>query len=498
MSHKNRMQDNTLLSCIRREFWRGVGSIWNLVHLMYTSLLVWGTFGIVHVYADPFPPTLINGAAHFAPVAWPNEPADIKTCGFSCGDWKPYTRFQAGITDPRTQDPSNGGTAPQNYVNISSSCVDKAYPSVYYNLYKHPTDAAQDVLFFRWRVEQIANNYATGPSAGNYSTSDPWSSALWTVLFDIDGSGYRTLAAHLNGSSGSPSASIDMLAGIWGNIPTQSIDYLNDPNIKLIAHNPTAFTSGTQILNYHNSLSPDTSWPAGSTASGTTYDYGTTRSRVVTSSPCNEYFVDYQIPIRMLDASSSGPNATLNGPKITRSTPISMLFCTANSLNNPFQKDCALNRGWIADASKPAPFGDNISFDQTAPYSQPIVSSVTASPPNTCPGHYTLQAKVQDTLYVDASGNVKPSVKQVQFFYWLDADGDGTTAGDTGSAWTLAAPATLKPGSLNLWTASWDATGLPKGKYLIGVQAVDDKALHDDGVADSPIENRTFHTWLAV
>ena len=51
------------------------------------------------------------------------------------------------------------------------------------------------------------------------------------------------------------------------------------------------------------------------------------------------------------------------GPKITRSTPISMLFCTANSLNNPFQKDCALNRAWQADAMAPGPFGDFISFD---------------------------------------------------------------------------------------------------------------------------------------
>lgn len=444
-------------------------------------------------HADPYPPTTANGAAHFAPVAWPNEPADITTCGISCGDWKPYTRFQSGVTDPRTQDPSNGGTAPQNYVNISSSCIDKSYPSVYYNLYKHPTDSTLDVLFFRWRVEQIANNYATGPSAGNYSSSDPWSSALWTVLFDIDGSGYRTLAAHLNGSSGAPATPIDMLAGIWGNIPTQSIDYLNDPNIKLIAHNPTAFTTpGGGIYNYQNTNTPVATWPAGSTAAGTTYDYGTSRSRVVSSSPCNEYFVDYQIPIRMLDASATGLNPALNGPKITRSTPISMLFCTANSLNNPFQKDCALNRGWAADAAKPAPFGDYISFDQTAPYAQPIVSSVTATPPNTCPGSYALQAKVQDTLYVDSSGNVKPSVKQVQFFYWLDKDGDGTTAGDTGSAWTLAATGTLKAGTMNTWTASWDASGLPKGKYLIGVQAVDDKTLHDDGVPDSPVDNRTF------
>ncbi|OGS97888.1 MAG: hypothetical protein A3H99_12650 [Gallionellales bacterium RIFCSPLOWO2_02_FULL_59_110] len=456
-------------------------------------------FAIPQAVGDTFPPDwgvgIVDEAAgpvHFAPVAWPTEPPDPTECGTACGDWKPYSRFQAPINDPRTRDPSNGGTAPQNYVNISSSCIDKNAPSIYYYLYKHPTDQTKDVLMFRWRVEQIANNYATGPSAGNYGATDPWSSALWTVLFDVDGSGYRSLAAHLNGSSGAPANPVDLLAGVWGNIPTQSIDYTSDPNIHLIAHNPTAFTLGSKILNFHNTLSPDTTWPAGSVLNGTTYDYGTTRARVASNNACTEYFVDYQIPIRMLDASSSGPDPALTGPKITRSTPISMLFCTANSLNNPFQKDCALNRSWLADANKPAPFGDYISFDQTKPYAQPIISSVTATAPSSCPGNYSLQTKVQDTMYVDASGTVKPSIKEVEFYYWLDKDGDGTTAGDLDSAWSFAVTGTLKTGSLNTWVANWDSTTLLKGKYLIGVQAVDDRTLHDDGVADSPVDNRTF------
>jgi len=129
------------------------------------------------------------------------EPPNIADCGAQCGDWKPYTRFKNSINDPRVQDPSNGGTALQNYVNVASSCSDKTKPSIYYFLHKDGVDPDKDVLMFRWRVEQAANNYATGPSAGNYSTCNPWSSALWTVLFDIDGSGYRSLAAHLNGSS---------------------------------------------------------------------------------------------------------------------------------------------------------------------------------------------------------------------------------------------------------------------------------------------------------
>ena len=66
-----------------------------------------------------------------------------------------------------------------------------------------------------------------------------------------------------------------MIAGIWGNIPTQSIDYLNDPSIKLIAHNPTGFTSGSTLLNFQNSVTPTTNWGAAPRA---VWDYGTTRA----------------------------------------------------------------------------------------------------------------------------------------------------------------------------------------------------------------------------
>ncbi|MEK6661877.1 MAG: hypothetical protein AABY63_08370 [candidate division NC10 bacterium] len=331
-------------------------------------------------------------------------------------------------------------------------------------------------------MEQIAHNYATGTSAGSYGASDPWSSALWTVLFDVNGDGYADLAAHLDGSSGAPATAIDRIAGIWSKLPTQSLDYVGDTtNVKLIAHNPTAFAGTSKILNFHNNLTPDENWPNGS--SETNWDYGTTRAKVVTTSPCNEYFIDYQIPVQMLDASSQG------GPKLTRSSPISMLFCTANSLNNPFQKDCALNKTWVGAAAHPGPFGDYISFNQAAPYAQPVVSAVTAQAPTSCPGAYTLTATVQDTLAL-INGTVVPSVKAVSFWYYYDTNGNGLA--DDGNAWTFAANATLKTGTLNTWTATWNATSLAKGQYLIGVQAVDDRTLHDDGVTPSGVDNRTF------
>lgn len=436
--------------------------------------------------ADPFPPYWDGGAGeavHFPPVAWPAEPSDPVACGATCGDWKPYTRFQNSANDPRVQDPSNGGTAPQNYTNIASSCIDKNLPSIYYSLRQGATEA-DDVLMFRWRVEQIANTYATGPSAGSFSASNPWNSALWTVLFDLDGSGYRTLAAHLNGSSGSPAQPIDMLAGIYGRIPTQSIDYNNDPaNITLLGHNPTAFVDrgSSRILNFNNTLTPSSAWPNGSAE--TRWDYGTTRAIKVSTRSCTEYFVDYQIPVKMLDASAVG------GPKITRSTPLSMMFCTANSLNNPFQKDCSINRTWVADPNKPAPFGDYISFDQLEPYSQPIIRDIVAQAPSTCDQTYTLTATVQDTLAVQ-NGVVRSSLQSVSFWYYHDVNADGVS--NDGSAWRYAADADQVPGTLNKWTAAWDASALPKGRYLIGAQALDDNTLVDDGMTPSGVDNRTF------
>jgi len=72
-------------------------------------------------HADGYPPYWDNStnAVHFAPAAWPSDSA-----------WIPYTYQGVGIKDQRTQDPSNGGTSPQNYVNVSSQCTDQLLPSI--------------------------------------------------------------------------------------------------------------------------------------------------------------------------------------------------------------------------------------------------------------------------------------------------------------------------------------------------------------------------------
>jgi hypothetical protein len=92
--------------------------------LMLYSILFGFLFTSLSLQADPYPPDNIDDTSgmHYAPVAWPAK-----------SEWKVYTRFSNLIGDPRTQDPSNGGTSPQNYVNIASSCVDTNEPSVYYS-----------------------------------------------------------------------------------------------------------------------------------------------------------------------------------------------------------------------------------------------------------------------------------------------------------------------------------------------------------------------------
>jgi uncharacterized repeat protein (TIGR01451 family) len=396
--------------------------------------------------AQAHPPTLPG--AHYPPVAWPAE-----------GSWIPYTTQSSDINDPRTQDPSNGGTAPQNHANVSSSCIDTNLPSVYYQF-----DAVSNTMFLRWRVETIANTYATGPSAGTASSTDPWQSALWTVLIDTDGDGYREFAAQLDGSSGSPGDPIDRIVGIYSNTPGQSIDYVADPaNIKLLGHNPTAFLDPSgRILNFANSypsVAPTASWPNGS--SETNWDYGTTRARqLARSSSCDEYLIDYQIPLGILDASAFG------GPTVTASTPLSFIFVTSNSLNNPLQKDAVINGPYTGDPTKPAPFGD-VMTPGGGTVAQPVVQSVAAAG---C-GPVRLSAQVNDAIDM-STGVPQTTVSAVEFFAYADANADGL-ANDAGSSWAKVADGTASASTVGQWTATWNSGGLPQGQYLVGVRATD-------------------------
>lgn len=395
--------------------------------------------------ADGYPPywNYSTSAVHFPPVPWPEQT-----------DWIAYTYQGTGIKDQRTQDPSNGGTSPQNYVNVSSQCTDQSLPSIAWYF-----DTDKNVLFFRWRVEQIPNTYATDPSPGTYGNTDPWKSAQWTVMIDIDGDGYREFAFHLNGSSGSPSTAVDVLTSIYSNTPSQSLDYIGDPSIYELFHNPSAFVDETSgaILNFRNMFNPSISWPNGS--SETVWDYGTTRSTDISTPSCTEYYIDYQIPLAMLDASAVG------GPVVTADTPISLSFATANSLQNPLQKDAVFDGAFTATPDNCLPFGDTITLSGTTTILQPVVDWITAEGCDTT----TLTAQVRDAI----GTSCQDTITSVNFYYYYDKNANNI-ADDAGSSWTLAGSGTVDASDPSRWTYSgWDTTGLDRGQYLVGVQAKD-------------------------
>ncbi|MFZ2492275.1 MAG: hypothetical protein WA208_12405, partial [Thermoanaerobaculia bacterium] len=391
-----------------------------------------------------------GGEVKYDPVAWPTE-----------GQWIPYTNGNASINDARTNDPSHGGARPQERVNVSSGCVDQSTPSVYYYY-----DSVNQVIFYRWRVEAEPNSYAKGPAPGAYSSTDPWLSGQWTVMFDTNGDGYRDYAAHLYGSSGGPSTPIDILNSIWSQTLTNSIDFENDPNIHQLFYNPTGFVQGTslstnnQILQFDGTGAVSTvQWPNG--ASETYWDYGTTRAINITNATCVEYFVDYQIPVAMLNATAEG------GPVFTGNTPFAFVFATANSLNDPFQKDVVLNGAYVCPPTAPAPFGDPLTLNGGI-IEQAIVTSVSAGA-GSCSA-IPLKAQILDTLFIVNCQTITTLVT-AQFVYYYDINGDGMD--NDGGAWIGIAQPTNPLGTTV--QASWDISNLVRGNYLVALELTDNQ-----------------------
>jgi len=419
-------------------------------------------------------PTKGDGSAAIAPAAWPSTAQWIP---YSWGTTYPDATLadKHPIKDQRVQDPSNGGTTPQNYVNVSSGCADQSLPSIYYYY-----DTTSQIIFFRWRVEQIANNYATGPSPGAYANTSPWNSALWTVLLDFNGNGYRDFAMHLDGSSGAPATPVDILRSIWSNVNSNSIDYIgSSATIHSLFTNPTAFVvnSTNQIQQFNGSAVPSTiQWPNGATE--TTWDYGTTRSINISTGSCEEYFVDYEIPVSMLNAVAFG------GPTLDQWTPFQFLFTTANSLNNPFQKDVVWEGNFVCDASSPGPFGDAVQL-ATGIIPQPISTSITAGSAVGC--NVPVTAQIMDALTVTNCASVSELV-QAQFKYWYDINGNGV-ADDAGGSWINIAQPSVPIGSTV--TANWDISNLIQGQYLIALEITDDR-----GHTTQTWENKTSATLL--
>lgn len=414
------------------------------------AAFVLGAPGVSH--ADGYPPYWdnSNGAIHNTPTPWPTN-----------DQWIAYTSRGTTINDPRTIDPSHGGARPQNYVNVSSGCPDQSLPSVYYYY-----DSFFDVFYFRWRVEQIPNNYATGPAPGPYQNGSPWGAALWTVFIDTDADGFREYAMHLDGSSGIPSESVDVLRGIYSNTPHERLDFKFDPYIYLLGHNPTGFVhNGTDIIyNFQNSWTPVTTWPNGSAE--TIWDYGTTRSINISTPSCIEYFVDYQIPLGMLDASAY---ASEGGKDIAIDDFMALFFTTANSLQDPLQKDIIYG-GSCTNLSLDScvPFGDVMTLDGGI-IQQPTVLKIYVEDIAGEACSFDLTTNVFDALECPCTD----TVDSVGFYYYYDRNGN-LQPDDPGESWTFLGSASADGDPPSEWIYSWDVQDYPKGSYLVGVTAKDD------------------------
>jgi uncharacterized repeat protein (TIGR01451 family) len=450
----------------------GQGWLSRLAVLLLTAVAAMVSAPVATAQTAPFwnsgsPNNVNNPTAGSAilPAAWPTQAQWIP---YSWGTTFPdaTTSDKHPVRDQRVQDPSNGGTTPQNYVNVSSGCSDQALPSIYFYF-----DPVSRIIFFRWRVEQIPNTYATGSSLGAYSNSDPWKSALWTVFMDLNGDGYRDFAMHLDGSSGAPSTPVDILRSIWSPLKSNSIDYIGaSADIHSLFTNPTSFVDNTtqKILQFSGSAVPSTiQWPNG--ASETTWDYGTTRAINISTSSCNEYFVDYEIPLAMLNST-----AYAGGRQLDEYTPFQFLFATANSLNNPFQKDIVWEGSFVCDATSPGPFGDALTLAGGI-VPQPISTSITAGSPVGCVVPIT--AQIMDALTVLNCASTSELVS-AQFKYYYDINGDGLD--NDGGSWINIGEPSVPIGTTV--KSDWNIQNLIKGPYLIALEITDNR-------------NHTTQTW---
>ncbi len=286
--------------------------------------------------------------------------------------------------------------------------------------------------------------------------SQPFASLTWNILLDIDGDGYKEFVMMLEGIG--RAAQPDDIVVIYDNAPSQEFStalsgvWRQDCAGANDGANGASGTSSTWDLD-----SDEYVW-----------DFG--RTRVVQidrsrspNSQLSEYFIDIQVPLDALDASSLG------GPHVTLSSFFSILVTSSNSNVDPTQKD-VIYSGDIALANAPLPGGD-LTNGTGQILQDPLITTVEATP---CPAPVTLGATILDALTVDpVTGETKDTQSSVTFEYFYDYNQNGLPD-DAGHSWTSIGPAS-RTATVGLWQLSWDVGPLSIGKYLIRAITVDNQ-----------------------
>ncbi|MGC8743168.1 MAG: hypothetical protein ACP5T0_04745 [Verrucomicrobiia bacterium] len=355
-------------------------------------------------------------------------------------EMRPYTRLGQPQSDLSGANDRSANSSPTQSTDFSSGpSFDQ--PSFYYY-------GNGSILFFRLRVN--------GPPISLTGSGQPFDSATWNILIDIDGDGWKEFVIELDGTSSGLMP--DDIVVIYDNSNSQKF---NIGAANVWRQDCARHTNNTSMATVDGEPQSSAYWD--SDPDPYVWDFG--RTRVVqidrTKNPGSqnsEYFIDIQIPIDVLDATALG------GPKLTSKSIFSFAATTSNSNTDPTQKDI-LYAGDFTMGDAPFPFGDPTNPDSQT-IQNPVILSVTTTP---CPAPITLSANVLDVTAV-INNVVTTTVATVSFEYYLDLNNDNIA--NDNSTWTFIANATQTP-TLGRWTATWNSTNLPQARYLIRARATD-------------------------
>ena len=390
------------------------------VGILFLILTIVNSFSAPVFYQDP----------PGYPAPWP---AMLET--------RPYTRLGQPQSDLSGGNDNSKGASPTQSTDFSSGpAFDQ--PSFYYY-------GNGSILFFRFRIN--------GPPLALTGSSQPFDSATWNILVDIDGDGWKEFVIELDGTSSGPMP--DDIVVIYDNSNSQKF---NIGAANVWRQDCARHTNDTSIATVDGEPGSSANWD--SDPDPYVWDFG--RTRVVQidrtkkpGSQNSEYFLDIQIPLDVLDATALG------GPKLTSKSVFSFAATTSTSNTDPTQKDI-LYAGDFTAGDVPFPFGDPTTPDSQI-IQNPIILSVTATP---CPSPITLRANVLDVTTV-INNVVTSTVSSVSFEYYLDLNKDNIA--NDNSTWTFIGNATQT--SLGVWSATWNSTNLPQAQYLIRAKATDNQ-----------------------
>ena len=395
----------------------------------YAILLFLFIIVIFNTFLFSLPPNYTDPTGY--PSPWPDN-----------NDWAAYTYFEDNILDKNgNNDNSTGGTTPNQYVDVVS---DSGFPSVYYY-------GNGSVLFMR-----LVLNRSPLSDSGK---GQPFKSATWNLLLDIDGDGFKEFVVQLDGTD-------------KGEQPDDLKVYYDNNNSQSFSTSELLWKqdSAKNINNPSNSdgESGDTDdWDKNPDSK--VWDFSRTRLTEFDYNFKTYYLLDIQIPIEVLDASAS------SGPVVNDKSRLSLGFTTSNSNTDPTQKDFVYSGDFIMSPSNPIPFGDNVNFNGGS--SQDPWFAENGITVDGCGPNSLISANVVDTNEISSFGDVVTSIDSVEFYYYYDKNENGIA--DDGLNWVKIGDASLI-GTINPWQLSWDTTVLPQGSYLIKGFATDKQSNTQD------------------